>query len=194
MHLTRFQLVEKQLATVRTHTCALSWTSPFKSGSHSLSSPKCIVGTTIIMLAGDWKPCDVLISRSCCFPPVRLGYVTEMNWPRGTGKTPHKEWKPLRSQHLHLRLYKSRPSGLLTVLPDYVSMTLESTITKTIVVFTFLNFKLIPILFFVAYSRLCRHCRILAEREVVSCRDFTLRSVATFWVMSLVGIYPGRAS
>ena len=30
MHLTRFWLVEKQSATVRTHTCALSWTSPFK--------------------------------------------------------------------------------------------------------------------------------------------------------------------
>ena len=31
-------------------------------------------------------------------------------------------------------------------------------------------------------------------REVVSCRDFILRAVATFWAMSLVGIYPGRAS
>ena len=31
-------------------------------------------------------------------------------------------------------------------------------------------------------------------KEVVSCRDFILGSVATFWVMSLVGIYPGRAS
>ena len=30
--------------------------------------------------------------------------------------------------------------------------------------------------------------------EVVSCRDFILRTVATFWAMSLVGIYPGRAS
>ena len=30
-------------------------------------------------------------------------------------------------------------------------------------------------------------------REVVSCRNFILRSVTTFWVMSLVGIYPGRA-
>ena len=30
VHLTRFRLVEKQSATVRTHTCALSWTSPFK--------------------------------------------------------------------------------------------------------------------------------------------------------------------
>ena len=31
-------------------------------------------------------------------------------------------------------------------------------------------------------------------REVVSCRDFILRAVATFWVMSLVGIYTGKAS
>ena len=34
----------------------------------------------------------------------------------------------------------------------------------------------------------------ILPREVVSCRDFILRSVVTFWVMSLVGIYPGRAS
>ena len=32
------------------------------------------------------------------------------------------------------------------------------------------------------------------QREVVSCRDFILCAVATFWAMSLVGIYPGRAS
>ena len=32
------------------------------------------------------------------------------------------------------------------------------------------------------------------SREVVSCRNFILRSVATVWVMTLVGIYPGRAS
>ena len=31
-------------------------------------------------------------------------------------------------------------------------------------------------------------------REVVSYHDFTLRAVATFRAMSLVGIYPGRAS
>ena len=31
------------------------------------------------------------------------------------------------------------------------------------------------------------------QREVVSCCDFILHTVATFWVMSLVGIYPGRA-
>ena len=31
-------------------------------------------------------------------------------------------------------------------------------------------------------------------REVVSCGDSTLHAVATFWAMSLVGIYPRRAS
>ena len=31
-------------------------------------------------------------------------------------------------------------------------------------------------------------------REVVSCRDFILHTVATFWAMSLVEIYPSRAS
>ena len=31
-------------------------------------------------------------------------------------------------------------------------------------------------------------------REVVSCHDFILRAVATFWALSHVGIYPGRAS
>ena len=31
-------------------------------------------------------------------------------------------------------------------------------------------------------------------REVVSCRDFILQAVTTFWAMSLVGVYPGRAS
>ena len=47
----------------------------------------------------------------------------------------------------------------------------------------------------VAYCRLCRHRRNLAAGGgVVSCRDFVLRAVATFWALSLVGIYPGRAS
>ena len=31
-------------------------------------------------------------------------------------------------------------------------------------------------------------------REVVSCCDFILCAVTTFWAISLVGIYPGRAS
>ena len=34
----------------------------------------------------------------------------------------------------------------------------------------------------------------LLVREVVSSRDFILRAVVTFWAMSLVEIYPGRAA
>ena len=34
----------------------------------------------------------------------------------------------------------------------------------------------------------------ICRREVVSCRDFILRAVSTFWAMSLVGIYLGRVS
>ena len=26
-----------------------------------------------------------------CFPPIRLRYFTEVNWPRGTGKTPYRD-------------------------------------------------------------------------------------------------------
>ena len=35
---------------------------------------------------------------------------------------------------------------------------------------------------------------VIWPREVVSCRDFILGAVATFWAMWLVRIYPGRAS
>ena len=31
-------------------------------------------------------------------------------------------------------------------------------------------------------------------REVVSCRDFILCAVSSFWAMSRIGLYPGRAS
>ena len=34
----------------------------------------------------------------------------------------------------------------------------------------------------------------ISPRDVVSCRNFILCAVATFWAMSLVRIYPGRAS
>ena len=34
----------------------------------------------------------------------------------------------------------------------------------------------------------------ILPRKDVFCRDFILCAVATFWAMSLVGIYPGRAS
>ena len=35
---------------------------------------------------------------------------------------------------------------------------------------------------------------VIWPREVVSCRDFILLTVATFWAMLLFGIYPSRAS
>ena len=44
----------------------------------------------------------------------------------------------------------------------------------------------------------CRNLPIVTvtiwPREVVSCRDFILLAVATFWAMSLVGIYPSSLS
>ena len=49
------------LSTVVT-SVLLTLNKKLKCGSHCLPSP--IVGTTIIMMAGDWKPCDVLTSRS----------------------------------------------------------------------------------------------------------------------------------
>ena len=38
------------------------------------------------------------------------------------------------------------------------------------------------------------HFSHMTGNTVKPCRDFILRAVATFWAMSLVGIYPGRAS
>ena len=39
VNLTRFRLVKKQSASVRTHTCALSWTSPFNEEMTSKMQP-----------------------------------------------------------------------------------------------------------------------------------------------------------
>ena len=38
---------------------------------------------------GSSGPCENVRK---CFPPVRLEYVTETNWPRATGKTPYRDW------------------------------------------------------------------------------------------------------
>ena len=48
--------------------------------------------------------------------------------------------------------------------------------------------------FYKCFSLIVGFAIIIAiwPRKVVSCRDFILRTVATFWAMSLVGIYPGR--
>ena len=60
-----------------------------------------------------------------------------------------------------------------------------------------LNFKTSPVRVYKCLSLIVRFAVtvVIWPREVVSCRaDFILRAVATFWAMSLVGIYPGRAS
>ena len=59
-----------------------------------------------------------------------------------------------------------------------------------------LNFKTFPVGVYKCLSLIVGFVVTVTiwPREVVSCRDFILLAVATFWAMSLVGIYPGRAS
>ena len=59
-----------------------------------------------------------------------------------------------------------------------------------------LNFKTFPVGVYKCVSLIVGFVVTVTiwPREVVSCRDFILLAVATFWAMSLVGIYPGRAS
>ena len=58
-----------------------------------------------------------------------------------------------------------------------------------------LNFKMSRVVVYKCLSLIVSFAVTVAiwPREVVSCGDFILRAVATFWAMSLVGIYPGRA-
>ena len=59
-----------------------------------------------------------------------------------------------------------------------------------------LNFKTFPVGVYKCVSLIVGFVDTVTiwPREVDSCRDFILLAVATFWAMSLVGIYPGRAS
>ena len=59
-----------------------------------------------------------------------------------------------------------------------------------------LNFKTSRVSVFKCLSLIVDFAITIAiwPREVVSCRNFILRAVATFWAMLLVGIYPGRVS
>ena len=61
---------------------------------------------------------------------------------------------------------------------------------------TCLNFKTFRVSVYKCLSLIVGFAITVAiwPREVVSCRNFILRSVATFWAMSLVRIYPGSAS
>ena len=59
--------------------------------------------------------------------------------------------------------------------------------------FTRLNFKTSRVSGYKCLSLIVGFAVTVAiwPREFVSCRNFILRAVATFWAMSLVGIYPG---
>ena len=61
---------------------------------------------------------------------------------------------------------------------------------------TALNFKISRVSVYKCLSLIVGFAVTVAiwPREVVSCLDFILGAVTTFWAMSLVGIYPGRAS
>ena len=61
---------------------------------------------------------------------------------------------------------------------------------------TRLNFKMSRVSVYKCLSLIVSFAVTVAiwPREVVSCCDFILHAVATFWAMSLVRIYPGRAS
>ena len=61
---------------------------------------------------------------------------------------------------------------------------------------TCLNFKTFCVSVYKCLSLIVGFAVTVAiwPREVVSCHNFILRSVATFWAMSLVRIYPGSAS
>ena len=59
-----------------------------------------------------------------------------------------------------------------------------------------MNFKMSRVVVYKCLSLIVGFAVTVAmwPREVVSCRDFIVLTVVTFWAMSLVGIYPGRAS
>ena len=59
-----------------------------------------------------------------------------------------------------------------------------------------LNFKTTRVGVYKCLSLIVRFAVTVAiwPREVVSCRNFILRAVATFWAMSLVGIDLGKDS
>ena len=59
-----------------------------------------------------------------------------------------------------------------------------------------LNFKMSRVGVYKCLSLIDRFAVTVAiwPREVVSCRDFILHAVATFWAMLLVGIYPHSTS
>ena len=82
---------------------------------------------------------------------------------------------------------KTEPGGLAEALPGLGGG--GSHVTR-------LNFKTSRVGVYKCLSLIVGFAVTVARwpREVVSCCDFILCAVTTFWAISLVGIYPGRAS
>ena len=82
---------------------------------------------------------------------------------------------------------KTEPGGLAEALPGLGGG--GSHVTR-------LNFKTSCVGVYKCLSLIVGFAVTVASwpREVVSCCDFILCAVTTFWAISLVGIYPGRAS
>ena len=113
-----------------------------KSGSHCLSSPKCVVSMMIIMLAGDWKPCDVLTSCSwrCS---IKLSYVMDnlvLRSPRNCAKL--RKWSVTRCTLRRVRWSPlTRDSGgvLGLMFAGYVSLASQS--PYSFIVYSVANYR-----------------------------------------------------
>ena len=82
---------------------------------------------------------------------------------------------------------KTEPGGLAEALPGLGGG--RSHVTR-------LNFKTSRVGVYKCLSLIVGFAVTVASwpKKVVSCCDFILCAVTTFWAISLVGIYPGRAS
>ena len=60
----------------------------FLAGLRKFYEIFCLVPSIgLIILRGQSVSGHVVPAKMCCFPSFRLGYVTELNWPRWTGES-----------------------------------------------------------------------------------------------------------
>ena len=93
-------------------------------------------------------------------------------------------------------LYKYVDSGLFGTVEPLLISSLRPCRSGGGVPCCRLNFKTFPVGVYKCLSLIDSFVVTVTiwPREVVSCRDFILLAVATFWAMSLVGIYPSSLS
>ena len=101
MHLTRFRLAEKQSATVRTHTCALSWTSPFNCQRSSRAKKRGCVGGRFIMPSNVGKNSQIL------HKPLKFAFLTIFGREQAT--IPISLWRKKTSWRVFWRTPNSSP-------------------------------------------------------------------------------------